>query len=69
MPVGTGSLRRAAAKASDAADEQKKGRAKNAAVKEKTAKKENAPKKMAERKTSKVDTVYHLTEELPYYLL
>ena len=60
MPVGTGSLRRAAAKASDAAEEQKKGRVKNTAAKEKTAKKESAPK---------VNTVYHLTEELPYYLL
>ena len=60
MPVGTGSLQRAAAKASDAAEEQKKGRGKNAAVKETAAKKEIAPK---------VNTVYHLTEELPYYLL
>ena len=60
MPVGTGSLRRAAAKASDAAEEKKKGRVKNAAVKGMAPKKEIAPK---------VDTVYRLTEELPYYLL
>ena len=61
MPVGTGSLQRAAAKASDAAEEgQKRGPVKNAAVKEKTAKKENVPK---------INTVYHLTEELPFYLL
>ena len=69
MPVGTGSLQRAAAKAFDAAEEQKKGRVKNAAVKEKAAKKESAPEKKEKRKTSKTDTVYHLTEELPYYLL
>lgn len=69
MPVGTGSLRRAAAKASDAAEEQKKGRVKNAAVKETAPKKEIAPGKREKRKTSKVNTVYHLTEELPYYLL
>ena len=69
MPVGTGSLRRAAAKASDAAGEQKKGREKNAAVKETAAKKAIAPKKKAEGKTPRVNTVYHLTEELPYYLL
>ena len=60
MAVGTGSLQRAAAKASDAAEEQKKGRVRNAAVKETEAKKEIAPK---------VGTVYHLTEELPHYLL
>ena len=59
MPVGTGSLQRAAAKASDAAGEQKKRRVKNEAVKE-TAAKKTAPK---------VNTAYHLTEELPYYLL
>ena len=69
MPVGTGSLRRAAAKASDAAEEQKRGRVKNAPVKETATKKAIAPKKRGERKISKVDTVYHLTEELPYYLL
>ena len=69
MPVGTGSLQRAAAKASDAAEEQKKGHVKNTAVKEKTAKKETAPKKREEKKTSTGNTVYHLTEELPYYLL
>ena len=69
MPVGAGSLQRAAAKASDAAEEQKKGRVKNAAVKETAAKKESAPRKIETRKTSKADTVYHLTEELPYYLL
>lgn len=69
MPVGTGSLQRAAAKASDAAEEQKKGRVKNAAVK-KTAKKiEITPEQREERKITKVNTVYHLTEELPYYLL
>ena len=60
MPVGTGSLQRAAAKASDAAEEQKKEHTKNAVAKETAAKKENAPK---------INTVYHLTEELPYYLL
>ena len=69
MPVGTSSLQRAAAKASDAAEEPKKARAKNAAVKETAAKKEITPKKREERKTSKGNTVYHLTEELPYYLL
>ena len=60
MPVGTGSLQRAAAKASGAAEGQKKGRAKSTAVKEAAAKQETAPK---------ADAVYHLTEELPYYLL
>lgn len=69
MPVGTGSLRRAAAKASDAAEEQKKGCEKNAVGKETAVKKDAAPRKREERKTSKVNTVYHLTEELPYYLL
>ena len=69
MPLGTGSLQRAAAKASDAAEEQKKGRVKNAAVKETAAKKAIAPKKREEGKTPRVNTVYHLTEELPYYLL
>ena len=69
MPVGTGSLQRAAAKASDAAEEPKEGRAKNAAVKETAAKKEAVPKKREPTKTSKVNAVYHLTEDLPYYLL
>ena len=69
MPVGTGSLRRAAAKASDAAEEQKKGRVKSAAAKETAAKKENAPKKSVTGKTPAVNPVYRLTEELPYYLL
>lgn len=69
MPVGTGSLRRAAAKASDAVEEPKKKRAKTSAVKETAAKKESAPKKREEGKVPKVDPVYHLTEELPYYLL
>lgn len=69
MPVGTGSLQRAAAKASGAAEDQKKGRVKNAAAKETAAKKETAPKKMETRKRSKVSTAYHLTEDLPYYLL
>ena len=69
MPVGTGSLRRAAEKASDAAEEQKKGRGKNAAVKETAAKKELAPEKGETGKPSKANTVYRLTEELPYYLL
>lgn len=69
MPVGTGSLQRAAAKASDAADEQKKRRVKNAAVKGTATKKEIAPGKREKRKTSEANTVYRLTEELPYYLL
>ena len=69
MPVGKGSLQRAAAKVSDAAEEQKRGRVKNTAVKETAAKKETAPKKRETGKTSKADTVCHLTEELPYYLL
>ena len=69
MPVGAGSLQRAAAKAFDAAEEPKKERAKDAAVKKTVAKKEIAPKKREERKASKVNTVCHLTEELPYYLL
>lgn len=64
MPVGTGSLQRAAAKASDTAEEQKKGR-----VKKTAEKKESTPKKREERKTSKVNTFYHITEDLPYYLL
>ena len=69
MPIGTGSLQRAAAKASGAAGEQKKGRVKDAAVKETAAKKESAPKKRKTGKPSEAHTVYHLTEELPYYLL
>ena len=69
MPVGTGSLQRAAAKASDAAEKQKKGRAKNAAGKTTAAKKEGAPKKREKEQTSEANAVYHLTEELPYYLL
>ena len=60
MPVGTGSLQRAAAKASDTAEKPKKGRAKNSAVKETAVKKEAAPES---------NPVYRLTEELPYYLL
>ena len=69
MPVGTGSLQRAAAKASGAAEGQKKERAKNATVKGTAEKEEPAPKKREEKKASKVNTVYHLREELPYYLL
>ena len=69
MPVGASSLQRAAAKASDAAEGLKKERAKNSAAKETAAKKESALKKGEKRKTSNINTVYHLTEELPYYLL
>ena len=69
MPVGAGSLQRAAAKAFDAAEEPKKERAKSAAVKETAAKKRTAPVEREEQTTSRADTVYHLTEELPYYLL